>query len=478
MTQRAEPTGPVPSGEATALASVVAGRVFLPGDDGYAVATGLYNLNLVLEPALVVAAANAADVQATVRFAARHGRPVAVKTTGHQTALPARGAVLITMEAMTDVVIDPDARTARVGAGVIWQSVIDRACTAGLAPVNGSMPRVGVAGYTLGGGQSPFLGRTRGYAADHVRSLDVVTADGELRHVDPTSDPELFWALRGGKGNFGIVTALEFDLFPLARLYAGGIYFAGEHMADVLRAWRTWIADIPEEMSSSLAVQRLPPLPELPEPLRGAFVLHLRIAYLGSAADGERLIAPLRSAAPVLLDTVADMPYSAIASVHMDPPEPMPYFDRTTMLREFPPAAADKLVELVGPDSDCPLANVEIRGLGGAFDQQPAVPNAVATRGLPFVMFAFGVGPPDLADQLRGRLAEVVDGMAPWADKRQMVNFLSADEGRTPEELSEVYGADAYRRLVAAKSSYDPTNMFRMNHNITPARGAAPGTES
>jgi hypothetical protein len=463
-----DPSTHVSQPEAAELASVVSGPVLLPGDAGYGAECGLYNLNVALEPALAVGAADAADVQAAIRFAAREGRPVTVKTTGHQQVDPARNGVLISTRRMKGLVVDAERRRARVEAGVIWQEVIDAAATVGLAPMSGSAPLVGVAGYTLGGGLSPVLGRSHGYAADHVRSLDVVTADGELRHVTADSDAELFWALLGGKGNFGVVTALEFDLFPVTRFYGGGVYFPGERLADVLHTWRTWQAAMPEEMNSSVAVQRLPPLPELPEPLRGAFVVHVRFAFLGPVAEGERLIAPMRAAAPALIDTVGEMPYTAMGAIHMDPPTPMPYYDRTTMLREFPAEAADKLVELLGPESDSPLVSVELRMLGGALDREPAVPNAVSTRGLPFVLFGFGVGAPDQAGYLGGKLDEVMNAMEPWADRRRMVNFLSVEEATDPERLSEVYGAERYQRLTAAKKTYDPTNMFRVNHYILP----------
>ncbi|MER7813346.1 FAD-binding oxidoreductase [Streptomyces sp900116325] len=463
-----DPFARVLPAEAAELASLVSGPVLLPCDERYDAECQIYNLNVLLEPALAVGAANAADIQAAIRFAARQGRPVTVKTTGHQQVGPARGGVLISTRRMKGVAVDAVRRRARVEAGVIWQEVIDQAAVVGLAPMSGSAPLVGVAGYTLGGGLSPVFGRSRGYAADHVRSLEVVTADGELRHVTADSDPELFWSLLGGKGNFGVVTALEFDLFPLTHFYGGGIYFPGERLADVLHTWRTWQSDMPEEMSSSVAVQRLPPLPELPEPLRGAFVVHVRIAYLGPLAEGERLIAPLRAAAPALIDAVGEMPYTAMGAIHMDPPTPMAYSDRTTMLRAFPVDAADKLIELLGPGSGSPLASVEIRMLGGALDREPAVPNAVSSRGLPFVLFGFGVGAPGQAEFLSGKLDEVMHAMEPWADRRRMVNFLSIEEATDPERLSGVYGAERYRRLTAAKKAYDPTNMFRVNHNILP----------
>jgi FAD/FMN-containing dehydrogenase len=457
---------PVRPEEVATLVLAVAGSVLLPGDAGYDDERAVFNLNHELVPAVIVVAQSAADVQAAVAFAAGQHRPVLVKTTGHQIVGTARGAVLITTHRMNGVVIDAVGRTARVGAGALWAEVVQKAAKAGLAPLNGSNPTVGVSGYTLGGGLSPTLGRSHGYAADHVRSLDVVTADGELRHVDALSEPELFWALRGGKGNFAVVTALEFDLFPVPRLYGGGIYFPGERMADVLRAWTAWHATTPETMTSSFAAMRLPALPAVPEPLRGVFAVSLRIAYTGTAEDGERMVAPLRAVAPPILDTVADMPYTQCASIHNEPTDPLPYYERSIMLREFPAQAQDKLVELVGPDSDTTMWIAELRALGGAWDREPAVPNAVATRGLPYVLLGVEVAPLAEEQRLKASIAALLDGMAPWQADRRLVNNLA------PEEASDaiaIYGPERYARLAAVKKTYDPTNIFRLNHNVVPA---------
>ncbi|NMO55247.1 FAD-binding oxidoreductase [Actinoplanes sp. TBRC 11911] len=452
------------------LRGSVAGPVLLPGDAGYAAEAVSNNLNNPLVPAVVVGVTNVADVQTVVRFAALHRLHVAVRATGHQTARDADGAVMINLARLDGIRIDAAARTARVEAGVRWAAVVDAAAEHGLAPLNGSAPTVSVIGYTLGGGQSPVLGRSRGYAADHVRKLEVVTADGTLREVTAASEPDLFWALRGGKGNFGVVTAIEFDLFPVTEFYGGGVFFPGDRMAEVLNAWRTWAPTLPESATTSIAVQRLPPVPDLPEPLRGAFVVHVRFANLGSAADGERLFAPIREAAPVLIDAVQTLPYRQNALIHLDPTEPIPYYDRTTTLREITPEVVDALVAFAGPGSGNPLLSIEIRALGGAFDREPAVPDAVPTRGIPYVVFGFGVGGPDQADVLRDWLARLVRTLEPWsASDRRMVNFLSKDEAVTPAEMRLAYGPDRYDRLVRIKRRFDPDNMFRNNHNIVSA---------
>jgi FAD/FMN-containing dehydrogenase len=457
---------PVLPEDAAPLLATIAGSVLLPGDAGYDEEREVWNLNHELMPAMIVVPQNAADIQAAVTFAARQRRPVLVKTTGHQIVGHARGAVVIATHRMNDITIDAAGRTARVGAGVLWSEVIARAAEAGLAPLNGSNPTVGVSGYTLGGGLSPTLGRSHGYAADHVRSLDVVTADGKLRHVNADSEPDLFWALRGGKGNFAVVTALEFNLFPVSRLYAGAVYFPGERTADVLRVWADWHPRTPETMVTSFAVMRMPSMTGVPEPVRGKFLVSVRIAYNGTTADGERMVAPLRASAPAVLDTVRDMPYTEVASIHSEPIEPVPYYERGIMLREFPAQAQNKLIGLVGPDAETTLVIAELRALGGAWDREPAAPNAVSTRGLPYSLLGVAAGPLSEEQQLKRSVAELLDGMKSWQAERRNVNNLAPDEAA---DAAAIYGPERYARLASIKKTYDPANMFRLNHNVIPA---------
>jgi FAD/FMN-containing dehydrogenase len=455
---------------ATSLKEAVTGPVLVPGDDGYDAEVVSFNLNLPLRPAIAVGVTSAADVQAAIRFATRHGLPVAVRASGHQAAKDVQGGVLINTSRMDGIRIDAANRRARVEAGVLWAAAVAAAAEHGLAPMSGSAPTVSAIGYTLGGGQSPVFGRSLGYAADHVHLVEVVTADGQLREVTADSDPDLFWALRGGKGNMGVVTAIEFELFEVTEFYGGGLHFAGERMADVLRVWRTWAPTLPEQASTSVAVQRLPPMPDLPEPLRGAFVLHVRYSHLGAAEEGERLLAPIRAVTPPLIDGVRTLPYTQNALIHLDPPGPVPFYDRTTTLREFSPEVLDALVEFAGPDSGNPLLGVEIRALGGALDREPAVPNAVPSRGIPYMMWGVGVAGPDQADLMGGWLDRMVETFAPWAfDGRRMVNFLSKDQAMTTAQVRLAYGAERYDRLARIKRRFDPDNVFRLNHNIEPA---------
>ncbi|MEU0486118.1 FAD-binding oxidoreductase [Streptosporangium sp. NPDC006013] len=447
------------------LARRVRGPVLLPGQDGYDRERAGFNQAVDHHPALVVGAAEAADVQAAVGFAVEHGLPLAVQATGHGASIPADGALLISTRRMDGVRIDPRRRSARIEAGVRWQQVIERAAEVGLAPLNGSSPLVGAVSYTLGGGL-PVLGRTHGWAADHVRGIEVVTADGRLRTATPDRYGDLFWALRGGKGNFGVVTSLEIGLVAVSRLYGGGLYFPGEAAGGVLHAWRRWTASVPEELTSSVALLRLPDLPDLPAPLRGRFVVHVRIAYLGSAARGEELLRPLREIGGRIADTVGDMPYRAVAAIHADPTEPTPYHERSMMLRELPGPAVDTLLELAGPGADCPIDMVELRHLGGALARTPEVPNATGNRAAAYSLSAVSPAGPQQTDEVTGYPELLLQRMTPWSTGRSFLNFLGGPD--TAGQVRDAYAPEDWARLTGIKAVYDPDNLFRINHNIPP----------
>ncbi|MGW0513546.1 FAD-binding oxidoreductase [Streptomyces olivaceoviridis] len=452
------------------LRAAVVGPVLEPADAAYASECATYNLAQPTTPALAVGATSAEDVAQAVNFATRHGLAVAVKNAGHQMAPSIAGnSLLLTTTRLTGVEVDASARTLRVGAGVRWQEALVAAGKAGLAPLAGSTPGVGVVGYTLGGGLSPLLGRAHGYAADQVRRIEVVTADGVIRSVTPDAEPELFWALLGGKGNFGVVTRIEFSAVEVTGFYGGGLWFPGEDMTEVLDVWRTWAPTLPEAASTSFAVQRLPQDDALPGPLRGAFVLHVRFSHLGDAAEAEELLAPLRAAGTPVLDSIAPRPVPDIGAIHVDPVDPLPYVETGFGLREFSAETLAALVEAVGPDSGCPLATVEVRALGGALDREPGTPNAVPSRGLPYVTFAFGVAaPPDLPF-MDEHLARYAAALSPWADPRNVVNFVAPDEAVSEADVRRLYGAERYHRLAAVKRRWDPDNVFRRNHNIRPS---------
>jgi FAD/FMN-containing dehydrogenase len=473
-TTTSPPVLPVGGPDLDSLAARVTGVVLVPGQPGYDDERAPFNLAVQHHPAVVVGAATTADVQAAVRFAGEQGLPVAVLATGHQAAVPADGAVLVTTRRMSTVAIDPAARTATVGAGVQWQQVVDAAAVHGLAPLAGSSPLVGVVGYTLGGGLSATMGRAYGWAADALRRIEVVTPDGEVHDLGPDStglDGELFWALPGAKSNLGVVTSMTFDLFPVARLYAGGLFFAGTDAEAVLRAYAELTAAAPDELSSSIALLRLPPAPFVPEFLRGTFVLHVRVSWLGTAAAGDALLAPLRAAATALVDTVADIPYTDFAGIHADPSTPAPFVERSGLLGPLTPAAVDVLVRAAGAGSDCPVQILQLRHLGGALSRGRVEANAAARRGATFVLDALTIGTPESAAPAVAWTDRLLHELTPWTVGGKNVNFLGPSD-TDAESVAEAFDPQTFARLRRLKAALDPANTFRVNHNIVPAQEA------
>ncbi|MGW4201362.1 FAD-binding oxidoreductase [Streptomyces sp. NPDC004726] len=420
-------------------------------------------------PESVVGAVTADDVSAAVRFAAGRQQKVAVQSTGHGLVHDAADAVLISTRRMKGVTVDPRRRTARVAAGVRWSEVVEAAAPYGLAPLNGSFPGVGVMGFTLGGGLGP-MSRAYGFAADHVREIELVTADGSVLRVDEDTDPELFWGLRGGKGNFGIVTAMEFGLVPVARLHGGGIYYRAESAADALHTYVDWTRDLPEEITTSLALLRLPAAPEIPEPLRGRFVVHLRVAYLGDQRTAEPLLAPMRRVGGILVDEVGDMPYSAIGSIHNDSPVPLAFWERSAMLGLPSTADLDALLSVAGPGAELPLGMVELRQLGGAVRRTPSSPNAVGGRNAEFVLLTVGElategsGRHDGAGEVPEAGARVIRAMAACDTGGTLLNFQGADIA--PEQVRRAFDEESYTRLRRLKQIHDPGHRFGFGHVI------------
>ncbi|MFM9611953.1 FAD-binding oxidoreductase [Streptomyces niveiscabiei] len=450
----------------TSLRSSPGGTVLGPEDAGYDAARSGVQRTYLHRPSVIVRAGRPADVQLAVRRAARHGLPVAVQATGHGLNVPTDGGVLIDTTPMAEVRVDPVSRTAWAAAGTRWEQVIDAAAEHGLAPLSGSSPDVGVVGYTLSGGLG-LLSRSFGYAADHVRRVELVTADGELRTLTPGDD--LFWAVRGGGGNFGVVTGLEFALFPVDRFFGGGLYFDAPYIPAVLKTYREWTETVPDAMCSSIGLIPMPDVPGVPPPLRGRHLAHVRIAHLGSVESGEHLVAPLRALGPRLVDTLGEMPFTASGTIHNEPKQPRNFYCANAMLSEFAPSVPDAVLDLVGPGSGA-FAVVQFNHLGAALSRPPETDNAVGHRGashvLRVVTLPQGPGRDPAHDVARG----VTRTTAPWTLGRSP-NFVQGDE-RAPEQTRECYEASAFQRLAALKAVHDPANLFRCNVNIPPA---APG---
>ncbi len=442
--------------------------MFRQGEPGYDDELAGFQTAVHRRPDVVVAATCAADVVEAVRYAAEHDLPVGVHSTGHGLAVPADGGVLVTTHRMAGVRIDAATASARVEAGVRWDAVIAESAVHGLAPLSGSFPGVGVVGYTLGGGFG-LLGRKYGLASDRVTAIEVVTADGELRHVTAETEPDLFWALRGGRDNFGIVTAIEFRLFPVTELYGGGLHFGTESLSDVLRAWRDWAAGMPREMSSSLAMVPMPDVPMVPEPLRGRHVAQIRIAYAGDAAEGERLVGPLRAAAPVLIDTVTEIPFTESGSIADEPPIPHGYRADNATVGELNDTMIDAILEHAGPNAPVPTV-ILLDLLGGALSDAPAVPGVGWDREACFTVRALSVLDNAGLNEIKTAHGKLFDALRPWSTGK-LLTFLYGES--TPDEhVSAVYSTADLRRLREIKTDVDPRNRFRLTHNIKALRDA------
>jgi len=427
------------------LRAVVAGAVIAPEDPGWDAARAAWNLLADQRPALIVQAVDADDVVEAVRFARARDLRITAQSTGHHAAAlgSLAGTVLIRTARMNDVAVDPAAQTALAGAGARWSDVIAAAAPHGLTGLHGFSAGVGVAGYVLGGGLG-WLARSHGLASDRVRSFEVVTADGERRHVDARHEPELFWALRGGGGAGVIVTSIELELVELREAYAGALLWPMARAGEVAHAYREWIRTVPDTLTSSLRLMHFPPLPELPAALRGRALAQLTLAFTGEARDGDALIEPLRALAPEI-DRVGVVPAAALGEIAGDPVDPLPDRSRSRLLASLTPGAVDALVELAGPA----VSVLEIRHLGGAL-RHPADPGAAGAVDAEVLVFASGI-PDPAAAELDETLSEL-DALGPAADRDTLMTFAGRGDRALPSA--------ALDRVRAITAAYDPDGLL------------------
>jgi hypothetical protein len=292
----------------------------------------------------------------------------------------------------------------------------------------------------------------------------VVTGDGRLRRVTPTEHAELFWGLRGGKATLGVVTAIEFDLVPVATFYGGCLWFDGADAAAVLHAWRAFAADLPEAGTTSAALVQLPPLPGVPPPLAGRLTVAVRFVWTGTPARGAELLAPVRAAGMPIADLVAEHPYAAIAAVHADPVDPMPSYEDMALLRELPAEALDALIAAAGPGSGSMQVIVELRQLGGAVAREPRHRSAFCHRDAAFTLLTIGVPVPDPA-AVAADSRRVLDAAAPWSTGGYLPNF---GVGADPDRIARCYDPETLRWLGTLAGQYDPAGVLRVGQVVRP----------
>ncbi|MFB9891943.1 FAD-binding oxidoreductase [Planobispora takensis] len=444
------------------LRQVVRGRVLVAGDEGFDTARLPWN-RAVEQPVLaVVEAEDADDVAAVVRAAGLAGLSVSTQPSGHGASGNTDGTILLRTGRLRGVEVRPGERLARVGAGVSWGEVLSEAGGHGLTGLAGSSPATGVVGYTLGGGVSWFA-RKYGYAANSVRAFDVVTADGTRARVDAGSDPELFWALRGGGGDFAVVTAMEFDLHPAPQLYGGRIVWPADRAADVMAAFRETAREAPEELTVWFSLMQFPPLPEVPQPLRGLSAVLVDVAHLGEAGEAQALLRRFEKIDGRVLDTRGPLPVAALGDICAEPTDPGPGSILAQLLTRFDDrAAATVLAEAAGSGSVAPLALVQVRHLGGALARP--VPGAGACGHVEeeYLLSLLGVPfTPESAAAVGERQREISSALVPCTSGRKPFTNLGPGE-----RAAGAFPGDVLARLRDLKRRRDPLGVLRSNYPV------------
>lgn len=442
----------------------IAGRIATPADADWDQARMAWNLAVDQQPSAVALVENADDVVRVVRFATENGLRVTAQGSGHGAAslrIP-EDVILVKTERMRGIEVDADAQTARIEAGVLSVELAEAAAAHGLSSLPGSSPDVCVTGFTLGGGLS-WLGRRYGFACNRLRAVELVTADGEARTVDADNEPDLFWALRGGGGDYGVVTALHVNLVPLTGVYAGALLFPAEVGAEGVRAYRDWAAGVSDDVTSIVRFLRPPDIPDVPEFLRGKAVLTIGAACIGDQAAGEAAIAPLREIGEPILDTFGQMPPPGLCKIHMDPEQPVPGLGHHRALRELPDEAIDAFVGVAGSDSGTPLLLTEIRQLGGALGRPDPEGGALSHLDANWVMYGVGmVMNPEMGEAVGAGLDRMHEAMEPWGADGGYFNF--ADR---PCDTDAILPPDVCSRLADVKRKWDPDGRIFGNHAVS-----------
>ncbi len=450
------------------LAQMFRGQLIRPGDPRYDAARTIWNGAIDRHPGLVARCTGATDVRAAVRFAREHDLLVAVRGGGHNVAGMAvcDGGLVIDLSSMKGLWVDPTRRTARAEAGLHWGDFDRETQAFGLAAPGGIISHTGIAGLTLGGGLG-WLMRRHGLAADNVLSADVVTADGDFIRASAEENADLFWGLRGGGGNFGVVTSFEFRLHPVGpTVLAGVMLYPASKAREVLRFYREFIASAPNELTTIVVLRMAPPAPFLPPEVHGQPVVVIGACYAGSIEDGERAVAPLRRFGEPLVDVIQPKPYVA-HQAFFDPTAPhgLGYFWKS----EYVPSLSDALIDTLAERAwavPTPESYTIIFHLGGAIGRQDPEGSAFEDRRAAHAVNIDAVwAEPARASTCIAWTRELWEAVRPYSTGRVYVNFLG-EEGQ--DRVRAAYGEAKYDRLRALKRKYDPTNFFRLNQNIRP----------
>ena len=455
------PVQTMPAHDVDALRSACPGGVLTAADEGWDAARLAFNVRIDQQPVAVATPASADEVAAVIAYAAERGLRVVPQTTGHNAAPlgSLEDAVILKTTNLRWVELDAERRVARVGGGARWEDVTGPASELGLAALHGSSPDVGIVGYSLGGGMG-WYARKHGLQCNHVIAVELVTSEGRQLRASADERPELFWALRGGGGNFGVVTAIEFELLPIEQVYAGALFFPWERAAEVLKTWHGLLDTLPEEMTSVGRILQVPPMPDVPEPLRGRGFVLVEATHVGDPAEADALLQPLRDLGPEM-DTFAVQPPAGIAELHMDPRSPVPAASGHTLTTRLDDAALDQIVSLAGADSRSPLVSFELRHTEGALGRSEEHHGARDHLPGSLAMFAVGIAFDEAAAAaIEERVDALLDVLEPYA-AGHYANFVE-----TPFAFAETFGCSGGSACSRVKAEYDPTATMVANHRI------------
>ncbi|HZC27092.1 MAG TPA: FAD-binding oxidoreductase [Actinopolymorphaceae bacterium] len=455
--------------EVRAFRASLRGEVLTPADVGYDDARRVWNGNIDRHPGLIARCAGTADVVAAVNLARERGLLVSVRGGGHNIAGDSvcDGGLVIDCSLMKGIHVDPERRRARAEAGVRWGEFDHETQAFGLATTGGTNSDTGIAGLTLGGGFG-WLCRSLGLAVDNVLSFDVVTADGTLRTASANVHEDLYWALRGGGGNFGVVTSFEYQLHPVGPMVLGGmVLHPAERGREVLRYFRELAASAPDELVMILAVLTAPPMPFIPPELQGKPVVAIAACHCGSPDEAEAAVRPLREFGPPAVDVLGPMPYVAQQRLLDDPFAPgLQFYEKGGKMAELSDGAIDTMLEFAGTMTS-PRNCILAVPLGGAVGRVDELATAFAHRDATYDYYAYAIWdePGEDDDRHRKWARDFAAAIKPF-DVGVYVNAVSHQDGDA--RVRDAFPPATYERLVAVKNRYDPTNLFRHNQNIKP----------
>lgn len=420
-----------------------------------------WNLTVDSRPDLIVNAKDAHDVQAAIEYANANDLPIGVVTTGHGMPRNVDHGVLIRTGELNHVSVDPEAKTARIGGGAQWQDVLAATAPYGLAGPCGSAPHVGVIGYLLGGGFGLMI-RKHGLGIDHLRSFEIVTASGDILRASPEENTDLFWAVRGGGGAFGVVTEVELSLVEQPTIFGGTILYPAERREELLIKWLDWIKTVPEEVSSSFDLMAFPPLPMIPEPLQGKAFVMIETCVCGSCEEAEAWLAPVRSWGDPVMDAYETMPFIACGSIYRDPVDPLPAAGNGALLGALDEASALAMLRAFGEPFQVPNLKLQLRHIGGAAGRRSLEDGAIGNRRqAEFALYVLGVVHPfATAEALFDHATQVIEALGDRKICRGPLTWLGEAAVRA-DLIRGAFDDAAWARLVDIKQTRDPRNAFR-----------------